>query len=106
MAEIRIYGYSDDLIEIEGSIEDEIPFENDPTLIALSTGTIIQIQHGVGSYSELYWTLIPVKLGTAIVSRKVFELSENEYSDVLTITGDIEWLAVIEKHLTINKTKV
>ena len=58
---IRIYGASDDLIEVEGDISEEFPYYDEPALLAFSDGTILRVR-----YDDLgIWRITPLFKGRA-----------------------------------------
>ena len=84
---IKIYGCSDDLVEIEGSIysEDEIGCYEYDVIIEFYDGTVIRI--GYGKPNLAIWS-INVKQGTARQKLTVCNDEEAElYSDVFEIDG-------------------
>jgi len=88
---LKIYGASDDLIEIEGDITEEFnPKDGERSLLAFSDGTLLQIQYGAGG--NAFWRITPLIYGSAKY-RKVEATDEDEnYSDVVTLEGDIKWV--------------
>jgi len=92
MSKLTIYGASDDLIEVEGDIEEEFVYrdlDDDGDLLAFSDGTILRImftQAGV-------WRIIPVTPeGDSLTIAYAPEDDEDNYSDRATLTGDIAWV--------------
>jgi hypothetical protein len=66
---LTIYGASDDLIEIEGDIDEEFnpPEYDEPTLLVFSDGTILKVQYGAGG--DGFWRISPVVKGSAKYSK-------------------------------------
>lgn len=89
---LKIYGASDDLIEIEGDIREEFnPSDADePSLLAFSDGTLLQIQYGAGRLG--FWRITPLTYGTAKYSKTEATNEDDDYSDVVTLDGDIKWV--------------
>jgi hypothetical protein len=89
---LKIYGASDDLIEIEGDIREEFdPSDADePSLLAFSDGTLLQIQYGAGDLG--FWRIHPVVYGSASCSKVEATNEEDNYSDIVTLDGDIKWI--------------
>ena len=94
---VKVYGCSDDLVEIEGSAykEDEIGcFESD-VRIRFMDGTVIR--DGYSKENLAVWWIEVEKTGTA---HHVLEVCDNEnaepYSDVFTIDCEIKSPSVIE----------
>lgn len=92
---LRVYGASDDLVEIEGSIRAEFDYTGDNGLLAFSDGTVLRIQYT----NPGVWRITPVVRGTASVSIDLCseELS-NGYTDVAIIKGHVDWV-VFASHI-------
>lgn len=90
---LKIYGASDDLIEIEGDIREEFnPSDVDgPAFLAFSDGTLLQIQYGAGQLG--FWRITPLLYGSAKYSKTEATNADDNYSDVVTLEGDIKWVA-------------
>jgi hypothetical protein len=90
---IKIYGASDDIIEVEGDIEEEFYVhagdEDEPAFLAFSDGTLLSVHYG----HEGIWRLGLVKEGTAEFSKEEGTDSE-DYSDIVTLDGHITWVAL------------
>jgi hypothetical protein len=90
MAKLKIYGASDDLIEVEGDIREEFnPQSDGPSLLALSDGTLLQIQYGAGN--KAFWRIQPLIYGSARYSKIEATDEDENYSDVVTLEGEIKW---------------
>lgn len=107
---IRIYGASDDLIEVDGDVREEFtpPFGDHTSnreplcVIACSDGSAFTVkydEHGC-------WRIAPLRFGTATYA-KVEAVGDDAderadgtpgYSDVVTLTGDVQWVAVAHHH--------
>ena len=87
--EITIYGSSDDLIEIEGDIDEEFTYPDKPTRLGFSDGTVLSIvydQRGT-------WRIAPVVAGSAKLNIVVAPVDDTDnYSDRATLQGDISWV--------------
>jgi len=87
---VKIYGYSDDLVEIEGSkyYEDEIGCYNKQVRISFEDGTIILV--GYPSHKGAIWWIFIERMGDA---HYILESCTNEdadiYSDVFMIDSEI-----------------
>lgn len=90
---VIITGYSDDIISLEGDIDDEIPYNDEPVYLSFSDGTVLQVDYDARGI----WRIHLVKQGNAsyikIESGKI--LSEN-YSDMVKLgspsIGNICWV--------------
>lgn len=92
MDEVRVYGASDDLIEVEGAIEEEFPLPpREEAYLGFSDGTLLKIW-----YDSEGWGIRRVVAGTADVSIvNAYEHGgPNDYADIATLTGRVEWVVV------------
>lgn len=88
---VKMYGFSDDLIEFEGDIDDEayaVEPDNGPTYLSFSDGTVIKVVY------DGTW-----KFSLEVQGAGRYELTyeapdENCYSDKVTLHGDIKWVVV------------
>ena len=94
-----IYGASDDLIEIEGEVEDELDYGKNSATITCSDGTIAKIGYNgtwdikVLEEGTLFKQLVKaVKDGQKHDSPLLRECSS--YSDVLVLETGIEWVKI------------
>ena len=91
VATLKIYGASDDLIEVEGEIHEEFsPLADEPSLLAFSDGTLLQIQYGAGN--KAFWRLQPLIYGAASYSKVEATDEDENYSDIVTLEGEIKWV--------------
>lgn len=90
MSVVEIYGASDDLIEIEGDIEEEFYYkEGERNLLAFSNGSVLEIEYT----PQGMWRVTPIKLGNASGYSKVEATDEHtDYSDRVTLIGDVDWV--------------
>lgn len=94
--ETRIYGTSDDLIEVEGAYRGEVGcFGTDDrdkgVLIIVSDGTLLEVKYGKNDSG--IWGINVIKKGSCFHS---IELCDDEdatpYSDVVILHGEIKWV--------------
>jgi len=89
---IKIYGASDDLIEIEGDIREEfyLKSDEDGDFLAFSDGTILHIQYT----NEGLWRITPIFKGKAKYKKEYEAVSgdDEEYSDIVVLEEDIKWI--------------
>ena len=87
---VTLYGHSDDLIEVEGDVNEEFnpnPFDAKESVL-FSNGVLAHIQYENDGFWRINviasagreYTLVP---GTDV---------DDDYSDRLTVDGDIEWV--------------
>lgn len=76
---VTVYGASDDLIEIDGDIREEFPYDGEETYLAFSDGTVLSIFY---AHSGV-WRIAALQTGRdSIVSIVQAEsISEDAYSD-------------------------
>ncbi len=89
---LRIYGASDDLIELEGQIVEEfnVFLGDEPVLLGMSDGTLLRVvrPHGV-------WRFTEIRRGprTMLFIDQCPEDHETRYSDEVYLTGaQISWV--------------
>jgi hypothetical protein len=98
MATVYIYGASDDLLCFSGNISDET-YPRDKFGILVSDGTYIK------GYYDGDWNLyVDVEgSGNLIITRfkkgssEAEKYSGRDYSDVIMVQGDFDWLAPVDK---------
>jgi len=89
MAEIRIYGASDDLIEIEGSFSEEFNFypdDDDRRFLVFSDGTLLRATYD----NDGIWRLTRLASGSATFEKVEGDV-EKDTNDVVTLRGEIKW---------------
>ena len=84
---VRIYGFSDDLVEIEGShyTEDEIDCYNQEVIISFEDGTQIKVGYGKGDLAV--WHIIVEEEGTSEYNLYV---CNDEYADIYSDIFEIK----------------
>lgn len=89
MAKVKVYGSSDDRIELEGDLYDEFyPSDEEPFYLAFSDGTVLSVVYG----GDGVWTVRKKVAGTAKYTHTPTEGSDSdEYSDVVELEGNIKW---------------
>ena len=87
---VKVFGASDDLIEIEGDIEEEVPVSFGPFL-AFSNGTLATITYA----KQGVWRINVEANGDGLVEVEKAPLGDDDnYSDILKISEDVHWLVV------------
>ena len=91
MAKVTVYGASDDLVEVEGAIDEEFnpPSYDDAragTFLAFSDGTLLKIKY------DGCWRIRPVFHGTAKYEKREATDEDKDYSDRVTLDGDLRWV--------------
>ena len=98
MQTITITGYSDDNIEIDGAIREEIPFypkdEHDAIALVVSDGTVLSIRYD----DQGIWRITPIYHGASQYSKAEGSVSEDTF-DVVTLTNESFLWIVVGKQL-------
>jgi hypothetical protein len=86
---VTIYGASDDCIEVDGDIRAE--FAGDCGYIATSTGVLASIEYA----KDGCWRIFVLHRPDGVETEKVdaIDADSSQYSDRLTIHGDVAWVA-------------
>jgi len=94
---IKIYGASDDLIEIEGDLQEEFSCympEGEKRFLAISDGTLLEVQY------DGNWRFHILKRGSGEVIIIPPDESKDEYSDIVTIKGEARpWVALATNYV-------
>lgn len=88
---VTIYGYSDDLIEVEGDIEDEFSYKDDDKgdVLSFSNGTVLRIEYS----SDGLWKIVALAGAEHVtVEYSAIDAESSEYSDRVMVDGDISWV--------------
>lgn len=90
---ITIYGASDDLIECEGAISEEWNVY-EPAIVTCSDGTMLYVAYA--EKNEAFWRITRMQEGSAEYTHVAGTDEDADYSDKVTLTGDIEWVTCAE----------
>ena len=96
MSTIRVYGASDDLIEVEGYLSEEFPCPQDDdgrdrALLAFSTGVVLEVEYG----SEGIWRIRQVGGSSDQVKIDLNPPEDDDrYSDVAELLEPAEWVVL------------
>lgn len=83
---IEVYGYSDDLIEIEGAVQEEFEhYEEGPGYITFDDGTVLAVAFDPDSTGQ--WRISVHTAGTGQVTIAPPTGGEDDYTDRATVTG-------------------
>lgn len=89
MSTIRVRGHSDDIICVEGDLTDEFyPGSDKPGFLAFSDGTVLSVEYTKGGFWRIFW----VAAGTAVFTKVEATDPDDEYSDRVTLVGDLKWV--------------
>lgn len=90
---VTVYGFSDDLVEVDGDVYEEFMSPNGKGYLAFSNGCVLKIVYDESGT----WRITPVvPVGLSVVQAP--ENDESIYSDVATIEGDIAWVVFGEEY--------
>lgn len=100
MNKIKVYGSSDDLIEIEGDISEEFNFSPDKSsesrVLAFSDGTLLRIHYD----DDAIWRITRMVAGAAKFEKIEGNVQEDT-PDIVTLSGaPITWVVLGEQHAT------
>ena len=92
---LRVYGSSDDLIEIDGDINEEFVYDGEGGFLAFSDGTLLAVE-----YSDTgIWRFGPLNHGSAEYANDAATEDDGHrdnylpaYSDIVTLQGDFLWV--------------
>jgi len=87
---VKVYGASDDLVEIEGDIYEEFnpPYgEDGPSYLGFSNGVVLEIEYT----NSGMWRVRPVANGELVNIEFATDIDDN-YTDTATVEGDISWV--------------
>lgn len=108
MATVTIYGASDGLIEVEGDISEEFnptsrfsdDDECDGGLLVFSDGTVLNVAYT----EEGVWRITPIAKGSARMEKvEAVSGDDDNYSDRVTLTGDLKWVVFGETFVAAKK---
>ena len=95
---VRVYGVSDDLVEIEGAKypDDEIDCFYKDMLIGFKDGTEIRVGYPKENLA-VWWIEIEKTGGAAYAMNRCDDQDAEIYSDVFSINSDVEWHKAVRK---------
>ena len=101
MARVTIYGASDDLVEIEGDINEEwYANDEDGMSLAFGDGTILDVQYdkfGIWRVSVGHKGSATLEKQEALGDEGRREDGKPAYSEIVTLEGDLLWVFSGEK---------
>lgn len=84
METVKIYGASDDLIEVEGSVREEFSANDEQNYLAFSDGTLLSVRYD----REGFWRINRLREGSAAYDKREGADADHDYSDVVTLTAE------------------
>lgn len=93
MAKVIISGASDDLIEIEGDLQEEFSHywrdgDDKPLYLAFGDGTLVSVRYD----ADGCWRFVCVVHGSADLIKVEATGTEDDYTDRITLIGNIHWV--------------
>lgn len=86
---IEVSGHSDDCIEVEGDFQAEFyATEDGGDFLAFSDGTVLHVEYTNAGI----WRINKVESGAAKYSKTEATNSEDDYTDKVTLIGEIRWV--------------
>ena len=93
-----MYGASDDLFELEGTINEEFNVNcNEPFYVGVSDGTLLKVEYD----DNAIWRIHRIRKGLNGF-QKIEGDVEQDTNDIVSITGEISWVLIGNEKL-VNK---
>jgi len=92
----KIYGRSDDLIEVEGDVDGEVSCygtdrREKGVLLVCSDGTLLEVKYGKGGMG--IWGIMLIRKGSLLMSIRQCDSEEKDpYSDVAYFANGLKWV--------------
>ncbi len=87
MEEVLIYGFSSDLLALDGAVREDIPVACGEQIdLAFTDGTVLRA--GYGLQGPECWQIDRVAAGSAQFERRAATDPKTDYSDVVVLTGE------------------
>ena len=84
---VKVYGSSDDLIEVEGDIREEFGAYDQAKLLIFNDGTQVKVQYSPEGYDGKWRVEPKVKPEGVMMAHIPAKNDDDDYSDVLEIEG-------------------
>jgi hypothetical protein len=89
VGKLLIRGHSDDVVCVEGDLTDEFyPGRNEVAYLTSSDGTVLSVGYG----KDGFWRINRLKQGTCAFTKIEGTDEADDYSDRVTLTGEITWV--------------
>jgi len=93
MAQLKITGYSDDNVEVDGAIREEYGAydrgADKPVLVAVSDGTLLRVWYD----NDGLWRISVVANGTARLTKTEGSITEDRFDEVLLEGSEFLWVS-------------
>ncbi len=87
MDEILVYGFSSDLLALDGAVREDIPVACGEQIdLVFTDGTVLRAGYGVKDPE--CWQIYRVTAGSAQYERRAATNPKTDYSDVVILTGE------------------
>lgn len=85
---VTVYGASDDLIQIEGDLREEwcTDASDETRYVAFGDGTVLSVWY------DGFWRINRVATGRASYEKREATDEDTDYSDRVTLAGDLMWV--------------
>lgn len=94
MSKVIVFGHSDDLLELEGDICEEIGCYETAVDLLFSDGTMLEAKYS----KDGVWEIRIVERGTSKITFEPNQGSDsNNYSDKVTLEGNIDWVYHVQE---------
>lgn len=94
---IKIYGYSDDIIMVDGDMDADFGcYDKEGVYVAFSDGTLLFVEY---AYQGI-WRITPHAIGLSSKYLKdecMPSLNDKEHTDVVHLEGDFKWILFVPK---------
>lgn len=103
---IAIYGASDDIILVDGAIQQEYESPDGSFIVKMSDGTELIASYGkkVEGKEQSIWTISEVSKGPAFIEKEeCFSEDEEIYSDIVFMRKEVQVVSILECRRTIEK---
>jgi len=90
LMELKVSGHSDDIVCVEGDIEEEFYFDDgSPVYLAFSDGTLVQVEYTNSGIWSIH--ILASGFGASVKHDPATNI-DDDYSDVVTIHSEISWV--------------
>lgn len=101
-ASVDVYGASDDLIEVEGDLNEEFSPDSDDqeTWLIFGDGTVLSIRYddfGIWRINRPHAGTAEFEKHEALGDEGTREDGRPAYSEIVTLTGELRWVIAAEK---------
>lgn len=96
-----VSGHSDDVIELDGDLHDEVELGRDGTRLLFSDGTVCGVAYGSDPERHGVWVITVVKEGTLFDRLERCEEDDGtNYTDKLYLRDGVDWCDVVTQRIS------